>query len=405
MNKKGILFVDDEPNILSGIKRMLRSMRNDFDFHFAESGRSALELMETQRIDVVVSDMRMPGMDGSDFLNEVKQHFPQAVRIMLTGQADEKSVIRTISIVHQFLSKPCDPKKLKDVLARAGVLHDLMTNNHLKELISGIGTLPSLPSVYAELQKVLNDPEASIDDVSAIIEQDIAMAAKLLQLVNSSFFGLYTKVDSPTRAVQLLGLDTIKILALGIQIFSEIKTDASIISIDYLWEHCILVAQCSKKIAEQATENTEIINNCYIAGMLHDIGRLLLVSKVYDTYLPLVDSVKSNNLHLIIEEKSLYNATHGDIGAYLIGLWGFAGDIVEAVAFHNNIASYPADSFNVALAVHLADFFFYKYSPGQSLGEPPSLDTEYIDKLGYTDKIDSWSLACQSIIENSRDDS
>lgn len=405
MAKTRILFVDDEPNILSGIKRMLRSMRNDYEFFFAESGRSALELMENTDFGVVVSDMRMPGMDGAEFLTEVQQHYPQAVRIMLTGQADDESVLRVVSVVHQFLAKPCDPGMLKDVLVRAGALHDIMTSSHLKEVVSGIGSLPSLPALYCRLQELLREPEVSIDALGELIEQDIAMSAKLLQLVNSSFFGLYKKVESPGRAVKLLGIDTIKILTLGVQVFSELKISSSVISFEDLWEHSILVAQCSKKIALETSDDMEFVNNCFIAGMLHDIGRLLLVSKMSGTYLSLIETATNNNLQLIVEEMQQYSATHGDIGSYLVGLWGFTGDIVEAVAFHNDLGAYPSDSFTAALVVHLADFFYYEHSPGKTLGMPPVLDQNYIERLGYTDQISYWSSLCQSIIESSRDES
>ena len=223
MDKRRILFVDDEPNILDGLRRMLRSMRKEFDLYFAESGKEALELMNQNEFDVVVSDMRMPGMDGAELMTEIQKRYPHSIRIMLTGQADEESTLRTIGVVHQFLAKPCDPEKLKNILLRASALHRLMIDGKLKDIVSSIDTLPSLPSVYVKLQKKIREPEASLDDIGEIISQDIAMTAKILQLVNSAFFGLYQKVESPARAVKLLGLDTIKALVLVSQIFSEIK--------------------------------------------------------------------------------------------------------------------------------------------------------------------------------------
>lgn len=402
MNKKAILFVDDEPNILSGIKRMLRSMRNEFDFHFAESGKEALDQMESCDIDVVVSDMRMPGMDGADFLSEVKKRYPQAIRIMLTGQADNESVFRTVNVVHQFLSKPCDPDTLKDIIIRSCTLRDLLTNAHLKEIVSGIDHLPSIPSVFAELQHVLQNEDASAEDVAKVIERDISMTAKLLQLVNSSFFGLFQKVESPARAVKLLGFDTIKILVLGVQIFSEIKTNSAGISADFLQEHSMMVAQCSKKIALETTDDKEVINNCFLAGMLHDIGRLLLISQMSATYLPLLESVKADETKLTAEESNTFNATHCDIGAYLIGLWGFNGDILEAIAYHNNLSTYSGESFSAALAVHVADAFYYEHYPEKALGKPPVLNREYIEKTGFSENVETWSALCADILK--RDD-
>ena len=206
MTKNKILFVDDEPNILAGLKRMLRSMRTDFDLHFAENGKDALELMQDTEFDVVVSDMRMPGMDGAQLLKEIQDLHPYAIRIMLTGQANEDSILRTVGVVHQFLAKPCDPEHLKGVLLRASSLHKLISQPAVKKIISGIDTLPSLPDVYEKLRKATVDPEVSVMDVAKIIEEDMAMSAKVLQLVNSAFFGLFQTVDSPARAVSLIQL-------------------------------------------------------------------------------------------------------------------------------------------------------------------------------------------------------
>lgn len=404
MNKKGILFVDDEPNLLAGIRRMLRVIRHDYELFFAESGPAALQIMATEKIDVVVSDMRMPGMDGAEFLREVQDRYPQAVRIMLTGQADDASVIKTVSVVHQFLAKPCDPEKLKEVLIRAAALHDLMTNVQLKEIITGIGALPCLPSVYSKLQEALNTPDVTADDVATIIEQDIAMTAKLLQLVNSSFFGLFQKVESPARAVKLLGLDTIKILVLGVKIFAEMSVDPTVYSLELLWQHSMIVAQCSKKIAQDTTQDVTVINNTFIAGMLHDIGRLLLISKMAEGYLPLIHSAREQGLQLTELEKQHYAATHGDIGAYLTGLWGFTGDIVEAVAFHNNLSGYPGNSFTPAMAVHAADYFCHEFFPDGTIGAPPKLETIYLERLGYAEKIETWSVLCQTYIESQQNE-
>lgn len=402
MIKKKILFVDDEQNLLSSLKRMLRCMRDNFDFYFSESAKEGLVLMEENNIDVVISDMRMPGMDGADFLLEVQRKHPSTVRIMLTGQADEESVYKTVNVVHQFLAKPCDPEKLKNVIIRAGELHNLINNDSLKSMITRIEKLPSIPSVYAELQAALKRPEVIADDVSCIIGKDLAMTAKLLQLLNSSFFGLFTKVDSPARAVKLLGLDTIKILVLGIQIFSEKKTNSTIFSIENLWEHSLLVAKCSKAIAMQCSNDNEVINNAYIAGMLHDIGRLLLVSEIPESYDKVLDQAEKKQTNLIEEEQAEYGASHSAIGAYLASLWGFSAEIIEAVGFHHDFNGYSSKDFSPALAVHAANFFFYENVPESLIGEPPTLDSHYIDSIGYSKNIEAWSIVCKEIISEAQ---
>lgn len=395
MSIKTILFVDDEPNILSGIKRMMRPLREQFTLHFAENGQQALEVMAENEINIVVSDMRMPVMDGAAFFVRAREDYPNAIRIMLTGQADDESVMKSVSVVHQFLTKPCAPETLKEVLTRSAALLDLMANDQLKNVVSGIDTLPSLPNVYAQLQEVLQNKEAGPGQVADVIEQDVAMSAKLMQLVNSSFFGLYSKVESIDRAVKLLGLDTIRILVLGLQIFDEMRPPPTLISIDYLWQHSIAVAQCSRKIAQDTTDNTDLINYCFLSGLLHDIGRLLLLSKLPQEYEPIIRAAQAENKALLIEEHKGLQATHCDVGAYLVGLWGFNSDVVEAIAFHNSPERYPATSFTAALSVHVADALYYKHLPEEAIGEIPQLNQEYLVSLGFQDKLDSWSELCE----------
>ncbi len=399
MDKRKILFVDDEPNILDGLRRMLRSMRTEFELCFAESAEAALEMMGQAEFDVVVSDMRMPGMDGADLLSEVQRMHPHSIRIMLTGQADEESTLRTIGIVHQFLAKPCDPEKLKGILLRASALHRLMIDGRIKDIISGIDSLPSLPTVYAKLQKKIREPEASLDDIADIISQDIAMTAKVLQLVNSAFFGLYQKVDSPARAVKLLGLDTIKALVLGSQIFSEIKISDKVFSTESLWNHSLTVGTLAKMIAESETDEKESINSSFIAGVLHDIGKLILVSKMQRQYNEVVALARQEHIPLRQAEMKIFKATHCDMGAYLIGLWGFTSDIVEAIGFHHQLGEYPAGTFSPALAVHIANVMYYRVHREDVIGAVPEFNEEYLLRIGLGERLQTWQELCFAYME------
>jgi len=114
-DKKRVLFVDDEPRILDGRRRMLRSMRHEWKMSFAETGQEALAILANQPFDVVVVDMRMPGMDGVQLLSEVRKRH-QIIRIVLSGTADREAILRAVGLAHQYLSKPCDAETLKSVL-------------------------------------------------------------------------------------------------------------------------------------------------------------------------------------------------------------------------------------------------------------------------------------------------
>lgn len=400
MAVKSILFVDDEPNILSGLKRMLRSMRKEMDFHFAEGGRQALEIIENNDIHVIVSDMRMPGMDGATLLMAIQEQHPTIIRIMLTGQADDESVFKTVGVVHQFLAKPSDPNILKEVLTRACALQEIMVNTNLKSLVSSLGSLPSLPVVYNQLREALKNSEVAISDIAKIIEQDMAMSAKVLQLVNSAFFGLFKTIDSPAHAVNLLGLDTVKALVLGVGVFSEINPDnhKSFSAVE-LWSHSVTTAAFAKKIAQTETDQKEIVDNSFIAGMIHDIGKLLLFSYLQEQFLEAVETAIETNMSLVECEQDVFSANHCDVGGYLIGLWGLPGPVIEAITFHHRLDSYPSTTFSPAIAVHAADVIYYKLYPDRSVGGPPELDEEYLKLAGVGGKLEKWTELCREIMD------
>ncbi len=187
---KRILFVDDEPMLLQGLQRSLRSMRQDWEMAFVKGGNEALEAIDKQPFDIVVTDMRMPGMDGAQLLEEVKRRSPQTLRMVLSGQSDRETILRAINPTHQYLSKPCEGEELKARLLRAFALRDLLENSELKDLVSRLHSLPSLPSLYFELSGELSSDEPSLAKIGKLISADMAMTAKILQLVNSAFFGL-----------------------------------------------------------------------------------------------------------------------------------------------------------------------------------------------------------------------
>ena len=403
MEKKKVLFVDDEPNILDGLRRMLRSLRNQYDMQFAGGGREALQFMAADRYDVVISDMRMPGMDGAEFLEIIQKQYPHTIRIMLTGQADEQSILRTVGVVHQFLAKPCDPELLKTILVQTAALQDILSDGALKDLISQIGALPSLPSTYDKLRRAINTADVDVLKVGKIIEQDMAMTAKVLHLVNSAFFGIYTKVDSPTRAVQLLGLDTIKALVLGLGIFTQMKAPARVLSLEALWLHSLSVGKTAKAIAVEEGQATEAISNAFLAGTLHDIGKLVLVSYLPDKYEQAMTLAQTENIPMPAAEKIIFGVGQSAIGAYLIGLWGFSNPIIEAICFQSTLERYPATTFSPALAVHIANVLYYQNRPDEIIGRKPCLNITALEALSLQDKVAEWEQICAATLQTEKE--
>jgi len=401
--RKKILFVDDEPNILAGLKRMLRSMRSEMEFFFAENSGQALQCLAEQPIDIVVADMRMPGMDGASLLAAIQKRYPQIIRIMLTGHADDESVMRTVGVAHRFLTKPINAGTLKETLLRSGSLQDMLDNSGLKSLVAGLGTLPSLPETYARLEKQLRQPDCALADIARIIEQDPAMSAKILQLVNSAFFGLYTNVESPGRAVNLLGLDTIKALVLGLGIFSELPVKSGrLFSVTELWGHSMTCATFAKAIAARESNDNVLIEQAFIGGLLHDMGKLLFFAKKHQDYEQAIDQALEDGRPIQEVERDLFGACHGDVGAYLIGLWGLPGPVVEALLFHHRITDYPEPGLSPALIVHVADGLYHRLQPGQNT-TPAPIEMTVLQEADLADRLESWNDLCAEILARGED--
>ena len=275
--KPKILFVDDEQNVLDSLRLSLRPLRGKWDMGFALGGEAALKVLSESPHEVVVSDMRMPGIDGAQLLHEVQQRYPECVRIILSGYADEGSVLKTVRLAHQYLSKPCRPVDIIQAVDKVLSLRDVLASRQIKTIISKLETLPALSKTYSQLATALQDESTTLKTVGDIVGKDVAISASILRLVNSAFFGLPTRVSSIHHAVNLLGAQTLRVLVLSTHLFSCLENkDLPSFSIGLLWEHSLRVACFAKAIAEQEGASTEARDDSFIAGMLHDVGKLVL---------------------------------------------------------------------------------------------------------------------------------
>ncbi len=389
--KTRVLFVDDERDVLTGIRRMLRRFRSQWTMAFAESGEEALKLMAESPIDVIVTDMRMPGMNGEQLLAEVKKRFPGTVRIVLSGYADRASIMRSVGLVHQYLAKPCDPDRLIAMVQRACSLQNVISQESLKQVIAQVSTLPSPSGVYQELLTELQSPDASIRRVGQLISEDVGMTAKLLQIVNSSFFGIPRRIETPSHAATLLGLDTLRPLVLSAGIFSQfVASDIDGYSVDRMLDHCHLVARNAHQIAVAYGKDSESAQAAMLAGMLHDVGHLLFMAYMPVPFGESLALARADQIPLWRAEISVFGASHFDVGAYLLSLWGFPSSVVEAVAFHRQPAKHMSNSFAPLTAVHVAHSLAEGLTDAIGIPSGNDVDVEYLEHIGVYECLPEW---------------
>ncbi|MBI4881558.1 MAG: HDOD domain-containing protein [Planctomycetes bacterium] len=374
---KNILFVDDEPRILSGLKRMLHAQRGEWNMTFVEGGAAALEELAKAPCDVVISDMRMPGMDGAALLAEVRRRHPSAVRIVLSGYTDLATAMRTVHVAHQFLTKPCESETLREVVTRACNLRDLLAAPGLAALVGQIDSLPPAPRVYHELTTALLDPDVPIERIATVVEQDYAICAKILQVVNSSFFALPRSVSSIRQAISYLGVSMLKSLVLTVEVFRQFEGSSmpSWFSFEEEIEHATLTAALARRLLP----GKEAAENAHTAAMLHDTGRLIFAVKAPDAYRAVVEAAGERDRPHCAAERTALGASHAEVGAYLLGIWGIPYPIIEAVAFHEEPARTGSRAFDVVGAVHVADALAREVAHG-TRAPPP--DAAYLGSVG-----------------------
>jgi HD-like signal output (HDOD) protein/CheY-like chemotaxis protein len=328
---KRILFVDDEPAVLQGLRRMLHAMRTEWEMEFVESAREGLDRLAQEPFDLVVSDMRMPQMDGAEFLARVQRDHPNTVRIILSGFADREAILRVVGPAHQFLSKPCDPTLVRSTIERALGLRNLLRSERLASFVGGLATVPSVPHLYRQVLEELEDPDCSLARVGELVAQDVAMSAELLKIVNSAYFGLTTPVSTAGKAVSLLGLETINSLVLGVGIFSEFAECPAKFPIETVWRSSLLAAAAGRQIAKEEGLTPDLADRAFLAGILHRIGQLVLAVNAPEKYARVLAGPSEQPLEA--REQAAFQTSHCEVGGYLLRLWGMEDALVEAVAF------------------------------------------------------------------------
>lgn len=363
-------------------------MNERWQILFADSAKVALELMEQYDVDVVITDMVMPGCNGVELLGNIACNYPHTVRIILSGHTDQLAILRSTEVAHQFVNKPTSAEQLKTLVEGICHLRDLLDNQKYIRLATAIRNLPSLPSVYYDLFDEINAPDPSLKRIGNIINKDLGMTAKILQLINSAFFGLPHRVHSVDQAVALLGLDTLRALILHVNIFSSFPPGRTVLSsVSSLRDHSLLVGCLAKRILQEEQIQKERAEKAMLAGVLHDIGYLLFM-QMPDVYRQAVQISREQGYTLAEAEYMLTGISHAESGAYLLGIWGFEEELVETVAFHHRPSQAPHPGSGTLMAVYIADTLL-NWAGGPAGGKT-KLNLNYLQDQRMVLDVDYW---------------
>jgi putative nucleotidyltransferase with HDIG domain len=308
--------------------------------------------------------------------------------------------MQAIAPAHQFLEKPCDPEQLRSVLENTLALTDLLQNASLKSFIARIENIPSLPLLYQQVTRELHSEDPSPARIGEIIAQDMAMTAKLLQIVNSAAYGIRAQISEPKQAASYLGLDTIRALVLSLGVFSAF--DPHLLGpgqAEQLWEHALSVSKFARLIAACEGIGGRDLDPYISAGLLHDIGKLIMAS-ADPNYRRIMATAASTGTRLNELEFQEFGCTHAEVGAYLLGVWGLPNEIVEAVAWNHRPLDSPVTEFSPLAAVHVASAFDAQQHPERGFMDA-NIDSAFLNRMGRDNRLECWKQQCVELATES----
>lgn len=383
-----ILFVDDEPAILRTLQRTLRNLLATNRIDFESNPLSAITRLSETDYDLVVTDMRMPGCNGVQVLEAAVRRNPGGMRAVLSGYSGEDEMAQAMPLAHFFIAKPFDPAAITELIARASALAFMSLSDDLRRRLGGLKALPPVPKLFATLSRALDEQErkTSLADICSILNQDVALVAKLMQLANSAFFGGGARVVRIEQAVQLLGT---RILS-GLVLQHELLANAVLAPELSAWRErlnreSLATAELIMRIARHLNLNAAMRDEAAMAGLLHDIGHLVMLTEFLD-----VDTLpeliqRRHGEALCQDEETLIGVHHGWIGAYLLQLWGLPRPLIDAIAWHHHPSHSGIPGFGTLTLVHVADALVTERELGAA-----TLDEGYLDALGCLDQLQTW---------------
>jgi len=363
----------------------------DWEAEFEQQPRVALTLLDETPFDVVVAALEMPEVHGAVLLEETARRRPHAVRIALSKHGERDLALKAMGMAHRCLRKGCDPNDLLASIRGAIESQRLVDNGLVRDLVGQLTAVPSLPSLYTEIQNALETPDVSVHDVARIVAKDPGMTAKILQLVNSAIFPIRHSISSIERAVPFLGIETTRTLVLSLQVFKSFDSPRlKRLRLGGLWNHSLMTGALARRIAQEETDEMELIQDAFTAGMLHDLGKLVLAACEPGRYADVIQAARKQAIPEPQAEREVLGVDHAQVGAYLAALWGLPRSIVETLGFHHRPALRGVAAFDVVLAVHVADLLEQEGRPPASGAAPNEIDLKWLETVGLDGRLDAW---------------
>jgi HD-like signal output (HDOD) protein/CheY-like chemotaxis protein len=388
-----LLVVDDDPGRAAELAAMLAAAPEGWQVETALSGRGALAALAARRFDMLITDLRVAGLGSGALLATAAMEHPDVVRMVRSAAGVERPMLAA-ACAHQFLAEPLDERVVVAQVARAFALRDTLGASDVRAIVGRMTAIPTLPALYTAVAHELSRLHVSGRRIGEIVSGDPAMAAKVLQMVNSPFFGRQMRVSDPGVAVQLLGLETIRGLVLSTHVFETFRRPArGALDIEQLWQHASSVGTIAGSLAEMEGGSAELVQDARTAGLLHDVGKLLLVATLPVVSMRVRERARREGRPTVDVEREEFGVTHAELGGYLLGLWGLPDPVVEATAWHHQAPSAAprgSSALSFVVAANVLASVPRKRAPVAETEPLMSRLAQVLSPFGLTSRAASW---------------
>jgi putative nucleotidyltransferase with HDIG domain len=383
-----VMFVDDDPMVVRGIARNMSMMGTKMTITVRTSAAEALASLAKEMVDVIITDLYMPVMDGSVLLEEVRMRYPTVLRFVLSGEAKPEIMLRASRVAHQYLSKPCETALLHKTIVEMLARMETIKNSEVAKTISHLEGVPSRQASLAEFLRLLNDNSVPLEQITTSLKKDPGLCARLLKVANSPYFGHSGSIESLDDAIGLLGMDMIVSMAASHKLFAVTPPPSSSnLHLDALWEHCVYVSTLVRYIGNKLKVPQSVLREASTAALLHDIGKLVLAYAVPSGFAAAYTRAKADHMPGWQAEYFIFGNHHAEIGGCLLKLWGLPPAVVDAVSMHHTPHHCAEDRVSAVTLVHIADTIAHA---GTNDGATTFLDFALLKALNLPEDLNYW---------------
>ena len=390
-----LLFVGTPADWSQVIDRDLHRLQPTWGLQFVPDAAQAITAL--QGTDFLAINIHGSLAADAALDEALKKNAGHAVRVVLCNTSDRTEVARWSATGANTISQHTDAANLAATVSRIARVQEWMTDAGIKKLLTSCRKLPTMPRLYSQVSSELSSPNGSIDVVAQLIAQDPVMTAKILQVVNSAFFALGRQVSDPSDAVMFLGAERTRSLILLAGVFTQFEGVACPgFSPEQIWNHSLQVAALARNIAMAETKNAKTAEAAFTAGLIHDMGKLILAANVPAMCNAVEQLHKSKQVTQRVAEIQVLGTTHAELAACLLGTWALPLPVLEAVAWHHHPTRAPDKGFTLLTAVHAANVFAYELGCGTGTAAlPETFDHDYLLQIGLGESRNDWRKACK----------